>query len=85
MQLKVGDFHNEFYIKQIEKLAYHHSYYKILEKIMLLTLDIKHLSPHQVASVLVLIMQNNLALIPTVKYIMNYLKTIVTYPWKVDV
>ena len=29
---KIGDFHNEFYIKQIEKLAYHRSYFKILEK-----------------------------------------------------
>ena len=32
MQRKMGDFHNEFYIKQIEKLAYHRSYYKILGK-----------------------------------------------------
>ena len=32
MQRKIGDFQNEFYIKQIEKLAYHRSYYKILEK-----------------------------------------------------
>ena len=32
MQQKIGDFHNEFYIKQIEKLAYHRSYYKILGK-----------------------------------------------------
>ena len=32
MQRKIGDFHNEFYIKQIEKLAYHCSYYKILVK-----------------------------------------------------
>ena len=32
MQHKIGDFHNEFYIKQIEKLAYHRSYYKILGK-----------------------------------------------------
>ena len=30
MQRKIGDFHNEFFIKQIEKLAYHRSYYKIL-------------------------------------------------------
>ena len=48
MQRKIGDFHSEFYIKQIETLAYHRSYYKIIGKIMLLTLDIKHLSPHQV-------------------------------------
>ena len=32
MQRKIGDFHNEFYIKQIEKLAYQRSYYKILGK-----------------------------------------------------
>ena len=32
MQHKIGDFHNEFYIKQIEKLAYHRSYYNILGK-----------------------------------------------------
>ena len=32
MQRKIGDFHKDFYIKQIEKLAYHHSYYKILGK-----------------------------------------------------
>ena len=32
MQRKIGDFQNEFYIKQIENLAYHHSYYKILGK-----------------------------------------------------
>ena len=85
MQRKIGDFHNEFYIKQIEKLAYHRSYYKILGKIVLLTLDIKRLSPHQVKSVLVLIMQNDLALIPTVKYRMDSLTTIVPYPWKVAV
>ena len=32
MQCKIGDFHKDFYIKQIEKLAYHRSYYKILGK-----------------------------------------------------
>ena len=32
MQRKIGDFHSDFYIKQIEKLAYHRSYYKILGK-----------------------------------------------------
>ena len=26
MQRKIGDFHKYFYIKQIEKLAYHRSY-----------------------------------------------------------
>ena len=85
MQRKIGDFNSEFYIKQIEKLAYHRSYYKILGKIMLLTLDIKRLSPYQVTSVLGLIIQNGLALILTVKYRMNYLTTIIPYPWKVAV
>ena len=85
MQRKIGDSHNEFYIKQIEKLAYNRSYYKILENIMLLTLDIKHLIPHHVTSVLGLIMQNDLALIPTVKYRINSLTTIVPYTWKVAV
>ena len=32
VQRKIGDFHNGFYIKQIEKLAYHRRYYKILGK-----------------------------------------------------
>ena len=32
VQRKIGDFHKDFYIKQIEKLAYHRSYYKILGK-----------------------------------------------------
>ena len=32
MQRKIGDFHSEFYIKRIEKFAYHRSYYKILRK-----------------------------------------------------
>ena len=32
MQRKIGDFYKNFYIKQIEKLAYHRSYYKILGK-----------------------------------------------------
>ena len=32
MQRKIGDFYKDFYIKQIEKLAYHRSYYKILGK-----------------------------------------------------
>ena len=41
--------------------------------------------PHQVTSVLGLIVPNDLALIPTVKYRMNSLTTIVPYPWKVAV
>ena len=32
MQQKIEDFHSQFYIKQIEKLSYHRSYYKILGK-----------------------------------------------------
>ena len=32
MKFKIGDFRKDFYIKQIEKLAYHCSYYKILGK-----------------------------------------------------
>ena len=32
MQRKISDFHNEFYIKLIEKLAYHRSYYKLIGK-----------------------------------------------------
>ena len=32
IQRKIGDFHKYFYIQQIEKLAYHRNYYKILEK-----------------------------------------------------
>ena len=32
MQRKIDDFQNAFYIKQVEKLAYHRSYYKILGK-----------------------------------------------------
>ena len=32
MQRKNGDLKNEFYIKQIEELAYHRSYYKIIGK-----------------------------------------------------
>ena len=32
MQRKIGDFQKYFYIQQIEKIAYHRSYYKILGK-----------------------------------------------------
>ena len=52
---------------------------------MLLTLDIDNLSPHKATSVLGQIMPNNKDLNPTVNYRMNYLTTIVPYPWKVDV
>ena len=32
VQHKIGDFHKYFYIQQLEKLSYHHSYYKIIGK-----------------------------------------------------
>ena len=32
VQHKIGDFRKDFYIKKIEQLAYHRSYYKILGK-----------------------------------------------------
>ena len=32
IQRNIGDFHKDFYIQKIEKLAYHRSYYKILGK-----------------------------------------------------
>ena len=32
MERNIGDFHKDFYIKQIKKSAYHLSYYKILGK-----------------------------------------------------
>ena len=32
MKRKIGDFHKDFYIKKIEKLASHRSYYKIIGK-----------------------------------------------------
>ena len=32
IQRKIGDFHKDFYIKQIKKSAYHRSYCKILGK-----------------------------------------------------
>ena len=41
IQRKIGDFHKDFYIQQIERLSYHRSYQKILGTIMLLTLGIK--------------------------------------------
>ena len=81
IQHNIGDFHKDFYIQQIEKLSYHRSHYKIIGKIMLLTLDIKHLNPHQATSVLVLIILKSLDLNPTVNYRMNSLTKIVPYPW----
>ena len=32
IQHMIDDFHKDFYIQQIEKLAYHRSYYKIIGK-----------------------------------------------------
>ena len=32
IQRKIGDFHKDFYIQQIEKLAYHRNYNKIIGK-----------------------------------------------------
>ena len=58
---------------------------KYLENIMLLTLEIKHLNPHQATSVLGHIMPNGLVLNLMVNYRKNSLTTIVTYPWKVAV
>ena len=52
---------------------------------MLLTLDIKNLNPHPTKSVISKIVLNDLTLIPIVKYRMNYLITIVPYPWNVAV
>ena len=85
MQREIGDFHNDFILNKSKNQPTTTVTTKYLENIMLLTLEIKNLSPHQVKSVLGLIMQNDLALIPRVKYRMNSLKTIVPYPWKVDV
>ena len=52
---------------------------------MVMTLEINDLNPHDATSVLGQIMPNYLALNPTANYRMNYLTTIVPYPWKVDV
>ena len=62
IQRNIGDFNKDFYIQQIEKLAYHHSYYRILGKTMLLTLGIKHLNPHQATSLLCQVMPKDLDL-----------------------
>ena len=40
MQRKIGDFNKDFYIKKIEKLAYHRSYYKIVGKHHIV--DVRH-------------------------------------------
>ena len=85
IQRNIGGFHKDFYIKKIEELAYQRIYYKKFGKIMFLTLDINHLNPYQATSVLGHIILNDLALIPTVKYRINSLTTIVPYIWRVDV
>ena len=85
IQRKIGESQKYFYIQQIEKLAYHRSYYKIFGKIMLLTLYRTYFNPHHATSVLVQIMPNYLAFNPRVNYVMNYLTTILPYIWKVSV
>ena len=52
---------------------------------MLMALDMKHLNPYQETSLLGRIIPNDLALNPMVNYRMNYLTTIVPYPWRVAV
>ena len=56
-----------------------------LENIMLMALDINNLNPHQATAVLGPIIPKDLSLNMTVNYRMNYLTTIVPYPWKVGV
>ena len=85
IQRKIGDFHKDFYIQQIENSPTTAVTKKYLENIMFMTLDIKHLNTHQATSVLGQIMLNYLALNPTVNYRMNYLTKIVPYPWKFSV
>ena len=58
---------------------------KYLENIMLLTLDINYLNPHQATSALDHNMPKHLALNPKVNNRMNSLTTIVTYSLKVYV
>ena len=84
-QRNIGDFTKTFIFKKSKNQPTTAVTTKYLENIVLLPLYIKHFNPHQVTSVLGQIVPNNLALILTVKYRMNYLTTIVPYPWKVDV
>ena len=85
IQRMIGGFYKYFYIQQIEKLAYHSSYYKIIGNIMLLKLDIKNLNPHQATPVLGQIMPKYLDFNPAVNYRMNYSTKFVPYTWKVAV
>ena len=55
---------------------------KYLENIMLMTLYIKHLNPHQATSVIGQIIPNDLDLNTMANYRMNSLTTIIPYPWK---
>ena len=42
IQQNIGDFNKDFYIKQIEKISYHRSYYKIILKLHIA--DVRHKS-----------------------------------------
>ena len=63
IQRNIGYFNKDFYIKKIEKIKPTTAVTKkYLENIMLLTLDINNLNPHQITSVTVQIMLNDLAM-----------------------
>ena len=85
MQSKIGDFHKDFYIKQIENLAYHRSYYKILGNHHVA--DFRHKSFESTPGDIITWSDyaERFGLILTVKYRMNSLTTIVPYPWKVAI
>ena len=85
MQRKIGDFHKDFYIQQIEKLAYHRSYYKILGKHHVS--DVRHKSFESTPGDISTWSDyaERFGFDPTVKYRMNSLTTIVPYPCKVAV
>ena len=85
VQRKIGDFHKDFYIQQIERSAYQRSYYKIFGEHHVA--DVRHKS---FESTPVNIRNqshyaNDLALKPTFNYRMKYLITIIPYPWNVAV
>ena len=85
VQRNIVNFHKDIYIQQIEKLAYHRSYYKILGKHHVAGVrhnafestagDISNRSDYA----------KQFTLNPTVNYRNNYLATIVPYPWMVSV
>ena len=78
-------FKNEFYIKQIEKLAYHRSYYKILGKYHVA--DVRHRAfestPGDISTWYDY--AERFGFDPDGHYRMNSLTTIVPYQWKVSV